>query len=335
VTKDPDLSGIELNIDTTAQKVATATSSLKAHARLAGRLAILTAEKTKVANLSLPSAYYELGKQCYQTRSCEKEFPELFKDIDVVADAIEKNAMAKPLSTATTFTDKAKALAEKGVQVANKHKLAVQQKILFARLGKQAYETLGEHAGPDALIKAIEPLTARLVVLEKELAVNVQKAGGKKRVMMIVGGILVALLVVGAMLGGGTETQKGPVLFGPSSKVNTNTVTGKTFSKKEMDALFRKAKAVTLGMPEQQVLNTLGTPSESSRTDYDKLEMSPNLQAGLKAAIPTFNPNPAPLTMYGWARKGKEKNSNVKVAVQDGRVLGLIVTENGVVTVDR
>ena len=88
-------------------------------------------------------------------------------------------------------------------------------------------------------------------------------------------------------------------------------------------------------MPEQQVLNTLGTPSESSRTDYDKLEMSPNLQAGLKAAIPTFNPNPAPLTMYGWARKGKEKDSYVKVAVQDGRVLGLIVTENGVVTVDR
>ena len=201
MTKDPDLSGIELNIDTTTKKVATATSSLKAHAQTASRLASLTAEKTKVANVSLPSAYYELGKQCYQTRSCEKDVPELFKELDAVTDAIEKNAIAKPPSTATTFTDKAKALAEKGVQVANKQKLAVQQKILLARLGKSAYEKHGVDAGPDALIKAIESHTARLVVLEKELAVNVQKAGGKKRVAMIGGGIVVALVILGAMAG--------------------------------------------------------------------------------------------------------------------------------------
>lgn len=201
MTKDPDLSGIEVNIDTTKKKVATATSSLKAHAQTASRLASLTAEKTKVANVSLPSAYYELGKQCYQTRSCEKDLPELFKELDAVTDAIEKNAIAKPPSTATTFTDKAKALAEKGVQVANKQKLAVQQKILLARLGKSAYEKHGVDAGPDALIKAIESHAARLVVLEKELAVNVQKAGGKKRVAVIGGGILVALVILAAMLG--------------------------------------------------------------------------------------------------------------------------------------
>jgi hypothetical protein len=209
MTKDPDLSGIELNIDTTKKKVATATSSLKAHAQTASRLASLTAEKTKVANVSLPSAYYELGKQCYQTRSCEKDLPELFKELDAVTDAIEKNAIAKPPSTATTFTDKAKALAEKGVQVANKQKLAVQQKILLARLGKSAYEKHGLDAGPDALIKGIESHTARLVVLEKELAVNVQKAGGKKRVAMIGGGIVVALVILGAILGKGSGAKSG------------------------------------------------------------------------------------------------------------------------------
>lgn len=337
MTRDPELSNIEVTIDTTKKTVAKATASLKSQAQTAGRLASLTAEKTKIANVSLPCAYCELGKQCYEARSCEKQFPELFKDIDALAEAIQENSRAKPTSTATSFTDKAKALAEKGVQVANNQKLILQQKVLFARLGKQAYETLGEHAGPDALLKAIEPLKARLVALEKELAVNVQKAGGKKRVAMIAGGILMAVLVIGAMLGGGAgvEASKGPVFFGPSGKVNTNTVTGKAFSKKEMEALFKKAKAITLGMPEQQVLHALGTPSESSRTDYDKVEMSPDLQAGLKAAVPTFNPNPAPLTIYAWIRKAKEQDSYIMIGVQGGRVTGLTVKEDGAVTLDR
>jgi hypothetical protein len=235
MTNYPDVSDIELNIDTTAQKVATATSSLKAHAQTAGRLASLTAEKTKIVNVSLPSAYCELGKECYQTRSCEKEFQELFRDIDALAKAIQKNSTAKPTSTATSFTDKAKALAEKGVQVANNQKLVLQQKVLFARLGKQAYETLGEHAGPDALIKAIEPLTTRLVVLEKELAVNVQKAGGKKRVMMIAGGILAAVLLVGGMLGGGGGEQGEKA--GSSSLLKTLSK-GKLFSNKQMAQIY-------------------------------------------------------------------------------------------------
>ena len=128
---------IELGIDTTKQSLAKATSSLKAQAQTAGRLASLTAEKTKIVNVSLPSAYCELGKQCYQTRSCDKQFPELFKDIDALAKAIRENSTAKPTSTATSFTEKAKALAEKGVQVANNQKLVLQQKVLFARLGKQ------------------------------------------------------------------------------------------------------------------------------------------------------------------------------------------------------
>ena len=313
MTKDPDLSGIELNIDTTAQKVATATSSLKAHARLAGRLAILTAEKTKVANLSLPSAYYELGKQCYQTRSCEKEFPELFKDIDAVADAIEKNAMAKPSSTATTFTDKAKALAEKGVQVANKHKLAVQQKILFARLGKQAYETLGEHAGPDALIKAIEPLTARLVVLEKELAVNVQKAGGKKRVMMIAGGILVALVILGAWAGRERNSgSEGIATTGGGSP------TGKTFSDKKMEHLCRQAFKLRLGMSETEVFQIMGQ-SPSKRKHFNPADHT-------FPGIPVVDPRPHDTCI--WSSTSDPGYYFVMVTFKAGRTVDITANKN-------
>lgn len=258
MTKDPDLSGIEVNIDTTKKTVAKATSSLKTHAQTAGRLASLTAEKTKIVNVSLPSAYCELGKECYQTRSCEKEFQELFRDIDALAKAIQKNSTAKPTSTATSFTDKAKALAEKGVQVANNQKLVLQQKVLFARLGKQAYQTLGEDAGPDALIKAIEPLTARLVALEKELAVNVQKAGGKKRVAMIAGGILMALVILGAMAGRERDSgSEGIATTGGGSP------TGKTFSDKKMEHLCRQAFKLRLGMSETEVFQIMGqSPSE-------------------------------------------------------------------------
>lgn len=338
MAEEPSVSVGDWSIETTKQTVGRATSSLKAHALTAGRLAALTAEHAKITNVSLPTAYCELGKQCYQTRSYEKEFPNLFKDIDGVAKAIVENKTAKPTSTATGFAEKAKALAEKGVKVANNQKLAMQQKVLLARLGKAAYETHGVNAGSDVLINAIQPLTARLVEVEKELAINVRKAGGKKRVAMIAGGILLAVLVLGGMLAGGGGSSAGgrdPVFFGPSGKVNTNTVTGKAFSKKEMDALFRKAKAITLGMPEHRVLDDLGTPSESSRTDYDKVEMSQELQAGLKAAVPTFNPNPAPLTVYAWTRKAKEKDSYIMIGVQSGRVMGFTVKEDGVVTQER
>jgi hypothetical protein len=197
-----------LGIDTTKQTVGKATSSVKAHARTAGRIAVLTAERAKIANVSLPSAHAELGKQVYKTRALESDFPDLFKEMDAVGKAISANTTPKSPSTTNTLTEKAKALAEKGVQVANAQKLALQQKMILARLGKAAYETHGVNAGPDALIKAVEPLTARLVSLDKELAVNVEKAGGKKRVAVIAVGILVALAVIGGILGGGGD-QKG------------------------------------------------------------------------------------------------------------------------------
>jgi hypothetical protein len=337
VAKQSGPSAIELGIDTTKQTVGKATSSVKAHAQTAGRIAVLTAERAKIASVSLPSAYAELGKQVSTTRTWETEFPNLFQEIDAIAKAIAANMTPKSSSTANTLTEKARTLAEKGVQVANAQKLAMQQKVLLARLGKMAYEKHGVNAGPDALIKAITPLTARLVALDKELAVNVQKAGGKKRVAVIAVGILLGLVIIGGMLGGGGGSESGgtPKFFGPSSEVNTNEVVGKAFNKKEMGTLFKKAKTITLGMSGQQVLNALGTPSESSRTDYEKLGMSPELKAGLKAAIPTFNPNPEPLTIYVWTRKANEKDSYIMIGVQSGRVTGVKVNEDGNVTLDR
>jgi hypothetical protein len=193
-------------------RVRQATSALKAHAQTAGRLAKLTAEKTKIVTVSLPLAYAELGKHRYETRENEQEFSATFEELDAIASAITANSNATLVPQATSFADKAKKVASQGIQLANSQKLALQQKALFARLGKEAYAQQGGQAGPESLVQAIEPLVSRLAKLEMELAENVKKAGGKKRLWMIAGGVVFALIILGGMFGeqdsGGTQTGK-------------------------------------------------------------------------------------------------------------------------------
>jgi hypothetical protein len=180
-------------------RVRQATSSLKAHAQTAGKLARLTAEKTRIVTVSLPLAYAELGKHRYETREDEQEFAATFEELDAIASAITANSNATPAPQATSFADKAKKVASQGIQLANSQKLALQQKALFARLGKEVYAQQSGQAGPETLIKAIEPLVGRLATLERELAENVKKAGGRKKLWLIGGGVFLVLMILAGM----------------------------------------------------------------------------------------------------------------------------------------
>ncbi len=182
-------------------RVRQATSSLKAHAQTAGRLAKLTAEKTRITTVSLPLAYAELGKHRYETREDGQAFSATCEELDAITSAITANAKTTPASQATSFAEKAKKVASQGILLANSQKLALQQKALFARLGKEVYGQQGGQAGPESLVKAIEPLLGRLATLDKELAENVKKAGGKKRLWLIAGGVLCGLIILGGMFG--------------------------------------------------------------------------------------------------------------------------------------
>ena len=182
-------------------RVRNATSSLKAHAQTAGRLATLTAEKTRIATVPLPLAYAELGKHRYETREDEQAFSTIFEELDAIASAITANSAAAPGPQGTSLADKAKRVASQGIQIANSQKLALQQKAFFAKLGKEVYAQQGGQAGPESLVKAIEPLVGRLATLERELAENVKKAGGKKRLWLIGGGVLLGLIILGGMFG--------------------------------------------------------------------------------------------------------------------------------------
>ena len=193
-----------------------ATSSFKAHAQTAGRLAKLTTEKIRIVTVSLPLAYAELGKHRYETREDEQAFSTTFEELDAIASAITENSKATPAPKGTSFADKAKKVASQGIQIANSQKLALQQKALFAKLGKEVFAQQGGLAGPEPLVKAIEPLVGRLATLEKELAENVTKAGGKKRLWLIAGGVLLGLIILAGMekdadikggQGGGTKSS--------------------------------------------------------------------------------------------------------------------------------
>jgi hypothetical protein len=338
MSDNPEFPQIDVTGGASKAPVQKGASAMKAHAKTAVRLAALSAEKARLTTVSLPSSFYELGKWCYQQRSFEADFVDLFAGVDQIAKALianKKGAAGSP-SPQPSFADRAKALAEQGMQAANAQKLGVQQRLALSRLGKAIYEKHGAQAGPENLTKAIEASIARLATVEQDLSKNLANAGGKKRVGWIAAGALCACVLVGSLVFDRSAGAGGkPVFFGPGNDVNTNKVIGRAFSKKQIAVLFKKAKALEMGMSEKQVVDALGQPTESSYTDYDKVEMSPLLKDGLKATVPTFNPNPSPLTAYAWTLKGDEQRSYIMVSIQDDRVNGIQVEEDGRITVER
>jgi len=207
---------------TMANKV---TSTLRSQAQTAIRLAVLSAEKTKTVTVSLPLAYAALGKYIFETRTAEDAYADVFKELDAIASAIAENARPIPKPKKSSLTEKAKELASQGMQLANSQKLLLQQKALFAKLGRQGYSQKGAQAGPERLVQAIKPLVERLATLEKELSDNVHKAGGKKRLWAIAGGVFLVLLLVGVLVGdkekksaSGSRSKNSPAISGSTTR---------------------------------------------------------------------------------------------------------------------
>jgi hypothetical protein len=145
------------------------------------------------------------------------------------------------------------------------------------------------------------------------------KGGAKKRTWVFA---VVALLIVvcagGVLLvqGGGAASRFGgkPVFFDPPGEKNPDhvvAVVGKSFSKRQITALFAKAKQIEPGMQERQVFAALGKPTESSH--------SPDLQ----------------MTCHAWTMKGQERESAIMIPTQNERVLGIVVVEEGALTFAR
>jgi hypothetical protein len=190
-----NLASLQVDVAAAGRK---ATSKVKSHARTAGKVAVLAAERTKISTVTLPIAYAELGEHCYCSRTHAEEFADLFAKLDAVQAGIAESGKSAE-ADGDTIAEKAKAWAEQGMKFAQSQAQGVQAKTLFVQLGKACFNRFGPEAGPEDLVTRIQALRDRLSKLDAEIKTGVNKTGGAKGWLMYGGGALVCLLVVVAI----------------------------------------------------------------------------------------------------------------------------------------
>jgi len=186
------LASLKVDVGTAGRKAA---SKVKSHARTAGKVAALSAERAKISTATLPIAYAELGEHCYRSRLHAEEFADLFTKLDAVSAGIA--ASKQPTEAGgDTIAEKAKAWAEQGMQFAQSQAQGVQAKTLFVQLGKACFNRFGPESGPGELVTRIQALRDRLSTLDAEVKTGVKKTGGVKGWLMYGGGALVCLMLI-------------------------------------------------------------------------------------------------------------------------------------------
>jgi hypothetical protein len=190
-----------INFDKAKDSAKQAVSTLQS----AGSLVAKKAEETKIATITLPKAYGELGKVIYKEGSRRQEFMELFKAIDnLLADRrrIKEEAQSRPAPG--TLAEKAKQVAVDASAVARKKAVDLQAFQVFAKLGEAVYQQHGVNAGAAAVVEPIANAVARRDQLNAEMSTLQQGSKGKwltpKRIAWTVG-IGVGLAVLGNLVG--------------------------------------------------------------------------------------------------------------------------------------
>jgi hypothetical protein len=195
---DPIVSGNAKKQDfgTTAK---TWLSGLLNNTKAAGRLVAKQTERTKLANVTLPAAYRELGRHVYPNGQFREEFSTEFQSIDDLERKLQEvEASAKQSGQPQGAGGKAKALAGSAKAAANRKVLEQKRGQAFAALGKAVFEKHGQQAGPEELVGQVANLRSRLELLDSEIAELSQAGQGQvvtpKRIA--IGGIAVAALLL-------------------------------------------------------------------------------------------------------------------------------------------
>jgi hypothetical protein len=144
--------------------------SLGARMKDAARATALKAEQTKLTTVSLPAAYIALGKHLHSNRLLIEQFPDLYHQIDALqakaAEASQKATEAK----GEGFRERAKALAQKGAELAKSKAAEMQQLAVFKRLGEAAAEpSISESIDADRL-KDIVAIRERVATISDALS---------------------------------------------------------------------------------------------------------------------------------------------------------------------
>jgi hypothetical protein len=183
----------EITTDTTV-------TSAKKSLQSAGSLIAKKTERTKLATVTIPRAYAELGKSVYKDAGKRGAFTSLFEQLDkLLAERKRINDDAKARPSASTFTDKAKQVAAEATDLAKTKAIDLKVYKAFASLGESAYTQVGVDFGPKEVVGPLATAIARRDLLDSETATIEASSKGKwitPRRLVIGGGTLLALMVL-------------------------------------------------------------------------------------------------------------------------------------------
>jgi len=172
--------------------------NLSESAGAATKIVAKQAERTKIASLTLPTAYRALGKDCLQQKRHLDCVTELTAQLGSVLAEIKKlSEAAAAQAVPQSITDKAKAAGKQALDVARTKQLSLKRDSLIANIGKSIYEKHREASGPVELVAPIGSALARVSEIETEIGQQSQIGKGTfvtpKR--MLIGGAVALVLV--------------------------------------------------------------------------------------------------------------------------------------------
>lgn len=270
---DP-LASLKLDVATAGKK---ATQAVKTHAKTVGKVAALTAERTKISTLTLPMAYAALGESCYQSRTHEKDFPDLFANLDAI-QASPAEGKKKTIASGETIGEQAMAWAEQGMAFAKSQAQGVQAKTLLVQLGKACFNKFGPKAGPEELVAKVQSLKDRLNQIHTDRGISVKKSGGAKTWLVYGGGALLFLTILGAFVDDDLAVPETPAQKEPSGDEGTSSRAPSAPSSgqqappnvsqdEELKELFRQSRCMA-GMSPEALQSLLRSTAKSNRSRW-------------------------------------------------------------------
>ena len=178
--------------------------SIAGRLKAAGRTAGLTAQRTKLTTVTMPSAYRSLGKHLLQAGNFRASYPDLFKQLDaLVAEKQLLKEAAESRPVAEGFTGKAKATALGAKELAQAKALDLRIAQALGRLGERAFADQADQSGPADLVRPIANAAAQVRALDEqmegigtELHTAAPEAGRKSRRRLTERPVVVGLLLV-------------------------------------------------------------------------------------------------------------------------------------------
>lgn len=139
-------------------------------AKKAKDLTVAHARKTQISQIFLPNAYFSLGKDVLANERFREEFSDLFGKIAATNDEIAKvKTSAGERPPATDFKGKVKSGAVQLMAKGQTTKLGFQRDSFIRELGKRAYESHGDSAGPQELASPIRSAIEELSRLDAQI----------------------------------------------------------------------------------------------------------------------------------------------------------------------